>query len=266
MTFVELMDSLWEDFCEINPQALVIHQALQSKEELVKNDHIALRTLNFPGIQHVSLGEVFEQFGFVKKESYQFPKKKLDAYYWAHPEEDHPKVFISHLKVEELSPWAQEKLQSLHQSLLEQKKKGPLYLKSGASWERSYEVFQKLSEESEYAGWFYNYGFRPNHFTVSVNHLKGFEGLESLNHFIKDLGFPLNQSGGEIKGNPECLLEQSSTLASQLELSFKEGNHSVPGCYYEFAKRYNGADNELYQGFIASNADKIFESTHSRSS
>jgi hypothetical protein len=36
----------------------------------------------------------------------------------------------------------------------------------------------------------------------------------------------------------------------------------VPACYYEFARRYPIANGELYQGFIAASADKIFESTN----
>jgi hypothetical protein len=33
----------------------------------------------------------------------------------------------------------------------------------------------------------------------------------------------------------------------------------IPGCYYEFALRYNNFD-----GFIAGSADKIFESTDNK--
>lgn len=37
--------------------------------------------------------------------------------------------------------------------------------------------------------------------------------------------------------------------------------HEIPTCFYEFALRHEDIGNELYQGFVAANADKIFEST-----
>ncbi|MNL20374.1 hypothetical protein D3C87_1416210 [compost metagenome] len=107
----------------------------------------------------------------------------------------------------------------------------------------------------------YVYGFRANHFTINTNALKGFQTLEELNNFLEASGWELNASGGKIKGNPEQLLEQSSTLADLYDIDFKEGTLKVPSCYYEFALRYPMANGELYQGFVASSADKIFEST-----
>ena len=82
-----------------------------------------------------------------------------------------------------------------------------------------------------------------------------------MNEFLKKEGYTLNSSGGEVKGTPEQLLEQSSTLADRVEIVFIEGTFSVPSCYYEFAKRYPEKDGKLYSGFIAKSADKIFEST-----
>ena len=133
---------------------------------------------------------------------------------------------------------------------------------SGASWKRSFKTYDALYKESEYAAWTYAYGFRANHFTVNVNQLKKFSDLPKLNNFIKSNGFQLNQSGGEIKGTPEEMLEQSSTMAKDVALEFEEGTYKIPACYYEFAKRYPMADGNLYQGFIAKSADKIFESTN----
>jgi hypothetical protein len=71
----------------------------------------------------------------------------------------------------------------------------------------------------------------------------------------------LNSSGGEVKGTPEELLEQSSTKAGILPIDFVEGTFEIPSCYYEFAFRYPDTDGKLYSGFIAKSADKIFEST-----
>ncbi|MEX0798215.1 MAG: DUF1338 family protein, partial [Bacteriovoracaceae bacterium] len=90
---------------------------------------------------------------------------------------------------------------------------------------------------------------------------KSFQGLEDLNEFLKAKGFKLNDSGGEIKGSEDVLLEQSSTLADKVEVEFEDKKMTIPSCYFEFAKRHAGADGNLYQGFVAQSADKIFEST-----
>jgi len=121
-----------------------------------------------------------------------------------------------------------------------------------------------LKEESEYAAWMYVNGFCSNHFTVDVNKLKGFNNLISLNDFLKANDFILNSSGGEIKGTPSQLLEQSSILADVVTLEFIEGMKEVTSCYYEFAYRYTQENGMLFTGFIANSADKIFESTDMR--
>ena len=44
-------------------------------------------------------------------------------------------------------------------------------------------------------------------------------------------------------------------------VKFIEGEYMVPACYYEFAERFRAKDGEIFSGFIAESADKIFEST-----
>jgi hypothetical protein len=134
---------------------------------------------------------------------------------------------------------------------------------SGRLWQKpSFEVYNKLKEESEYAAWVYVFGFCANHFTVSVNHLKKHDSLEKVNSLLKDNGFLINDSGGEIKGTSQELLEQSSIKAGIINMDFTEGSFDIPGCYYEFARRYPDTNGQLYSGFIAKSADKIFESTN----
>jgi hypothetical protein len=138
----------------------------------------------------------------------------------------------------------------------------PEILWSGRLWEvPSFEEYRLLMGESEYAAWLSIIGLRANHFTISVNALKKFDDLKALNAFLKENGFQLNASGGEIKGSPEVYLEQSSTLAREVPVEFTDGTYSIPSCYYEFAKRYPLPNGELFQGFVARSADKIFEST-----
>ena len=85
--------------------------------------------------------------------------------------------------------------------------------------------------------------------------------LEELNAFLKDNGFDLNTSGGEIKGGRDVFLAQSSTLASVVRVKFTDSENLIPCCYYEFAERFPMSDGKLYSGFVAKSADKIFEST-----
>ena len=57
-------------------------------------------------------------------------------------------------------------------------------------------------------------------------------------------------------------LEQSSTMADMAEVEFTNSKVKIPSCFYEFAKRYPLESGELYTGFVAASADKIFESTN----
>jgi len=49
-----------------------------------------------------------------------------------------------------------------------------------------------------------------------------------------------------------------------VHVTFSDTEHTIPGCFYEFAKRYPQSNGSLYQGFIAASADKIFESTDNK--
>jgi hypothetical protein len=137
----------------------------------------------------------------------------------------------------------------------------PAFLFGGRPWDLPFASYQALREESEYAAWLAAHGYRANHFTVSVNDLPGFDSVAAVNAALKRAGYALNDAGGEIKGSPAVLLEQSSTLADRVPVRFSDGEQVIPGCFYEFACRYPQADGSLYQGFVEASADKIFEST-----
>ncbi len=53
-------------------------------------------------------------------------------------------------------------------------------------------------------------------------------------------------------------------MADKVPVTFIEGTEIIPGGFYEFAKRYPMGNGELYTGFVAASADKIFESTDSK--
>jgi hypothetical protein len=105
-------------------------------------------------------------------------------------------------------------------------------------------------------------GIRPNHFTISVHDLVHTPTLEGVLDVVEAAGYGINESGGRVKGSPDVLLEQGSTMADRMEVEFAGGEvHEIPTCYYEFARRYATQDGKLYDGFVAASADKIFEST-----
>lgn len=260
----QLLGKLWDDYAAINPQAEAIRQLLTERGETVVNDHIALRTFGDPRIGIEVLAQPFVQLGYHSVGEYDFAEKKLTARHFEHDQPGRPLVFISELKLGECT----EQLRGIVGELIDAM---PAALPSrwdfpvcGRPWPLEYSTYERLGSESEYAAWLAAFGFGANHFTVLINALKGFDDLAAFNDFIEQAGYRLNDSGGKIKGSPEVYLEQSSTLAAEVEVDFLDGRHWIPGCYYEFALRYPLPDGKLFKGFVAQSADKIFESTDRR--
>lgn len=258
-----LFDCLWDDYVAITPSAKKIHELLSGGEALI-NDHIALRTFNHPAIALDKLAAHFLRLGYEDKGDYVFEKKKLVAKHFEHPDKTLPKVFISELLVEQLSQESQLIIQKLYDQMETDIATRTNFLYSGTHWQLSQDDYQTLVNESEYAAWMSVWGFRANHFTVSVNHLESGVDLATVNEQLKEAGFVLNTSGGEIKGSSDVGLAQSSTMADKATVELADTSLEVPSCFYEFAQRYPLANGELYQGFVAASADKIFESTNTQ--
>jgi hypothetical protein len=258
-----IFDRLWAGYTQQNPEALSIFNLFMKEGETVVNDHIAFRTFNDPRINIDVLAKPFLAAGYLYKDSYNFEDKHLFARHYEHPEiPDAPRVFISELIAEDFSYELQSTINCLTDKIATALLDSDELLFSGSTWGTpSYDRYLKLRSESEYAAWVYVYGFRANHFTVSINSLKKHNTIEKVNLLLKNNGFVLNDAGGEIKGTPAELLEQSSTRAGILPVTFQEGVYEIPSCYYEFARRYPDSSGKLYSGFIAKSADKIFEST-----
>lgn len=256
----QLFNALWQDYLTLAPSAEKIHRLLSQGEEII-NDHVAFRTFNLDKINLSVLAAHLEQVGYVAVGDYEFTDKKLKAKHFEHPDSSQPKIFISELCVELCS----EKLQSIVKGLVEPI---PLdvttadnFLYSGRHWNVDIESYNTLLAESEYAAWVAAFGFHANHFTVSINHLKGFNDIYAVNESLKAAGFILNSVGGEVKGSAEVMLQQSSTMADKVAVDFNGITKIIPSCFYEFALRYPKADGKLYSGFVVASADKIFAST-----
>ncbi|MEY2648745.1 MAG: hypothetical protein RL282_1458, partial [Bacteroidota bacterium] len=225
----------------------------------------------------------FLHYGYSKKEHLNFAAKKLDAYWYAPPEEHFPRIFISELRVNELS----EEAQQIILSYTDEVKSDPVddldlndaqavgaFLHKGLWRLPSVADYQRLLSESEYAAWVIYNRYYLNHYTISLHHLKeGYNTCEQFNAFLESIGIKLNNSGGKIKVSPDGLLRQSSTVAQVIEAPFAKGMRlPIAGSYVEFAERgvlpafthlhKNELKREHFRdGFEAGNADKIFEST-----
>jgi hypothetical protein len=260
-TLAELLDKMWKDYVAINPLAQGVYNLLSQDNEKILNDHIALRTFNHPRLTIDVLAKPFIHCGYTYMGDYHFPDKKLYAKHFEHTDLSLPKIFISELKLEDFSSSLNKIVNRLIDEIPAGQEGDFDFVSSGRPWGVSIKDYQELLKESDYAAWVSAFGFRPNHFTVLVNALKKFTDLTSLNTYLKEHGYKLNASGGEIKGSQNVCLEQSSTLANNIEVSFTDGKLTIPACYYEFAKRYPMKNGKLYHGFVAASADKIFEST-----
>lgn len=263
----------------------MIREGIIAKPTDIENDHIAFRTLGVPHLGIQSLEKIFLHYGYRKMDYYKFAEKKLDAYWYAPPSDNFPRIFISELRVKDLSPAAQQIIHSYTDEVtsdpvdalnLDDAAAVDHFLHSGLWRTPTYADFQQLAAESEYAGWVIYNRYYLNHFTVSVHNLPaGYNTVADFNKFLEKEGFRLNDSGGKIKTSPDNALLQSSTVARMIEAEFAGGEkHEIAGSYVEFAERrvlpqfahLAPADirrEHRREGFEANNADKIFESTYS---
>lgn len=260
----ELFAGLWQNYLTITPSANKIHALLAGNTGTtdIVNDHIALRTFDIEKVNLHKLAAHFLALGYEQKGDYDFVAKKLTAIHLEHPDTTIPKVFISELRVAQLSEQAQAIIHGLVNQLDESSVSADNFLYSGTHWLASSSDYKSLLAESEYAAWMLAWGYRANHFTVSINHLASINELSDVNAMLVHAGFTLNTSGGEIKGGKDVCLAQSSTMADQAPVNFSDTTSIIPSCFYEFAQRYEMQNGELYQGFVAASADKIFESTN----
>jgi hypothetical protein len=287
-TLDTILNGLFKTYFERVPDVKKITNAMIKKgwvssQEDIINDHVAFRTLGVKNLGIASFEKIFLAHGYQKKEFYSFEAKKLNAYWYAPPNKNQPRIFISELRVEELSKEAQDIIYKYTENITTD----PVDLLDLNTPKQVVEFFEKplwklptlsdyntLLNESEYAAWVLYNRYYLNHYTISVHELpNGYDRLEKFNEFLVALGIKLNDAGGVIKTSKDGLLLQSSSVAEMITARF-EGNDSqeIAGSYVEFAERkilseFSGLDPKLISskhrrdGFETANADKIFEST-----
>jgi len=264
--------------------AMITENLIQVPED-IENDHIAFRTIGVPELGIQSLEKIFLHYGYTKREPYHFKEKKLDAFWYAPPAPNYPRIFVSELRVKDLSAEAQRIITSYTKEVLVDPVSnlnlddGPAvdtFLHSALWRTPTLADYQTLAAESEYAAWVIYNRYYLNHFTISLQNLPaGYNTVADFNSFLEKEGFVLNNAGGKIKESPDGLLLQSSTVAKMIPATFANNEvQKIAGSYVEFAERRvlpqyaNLPADQITrahrrEGFEAGNADRIFESTYS---
>ncbi len=289
-TLHKVIEGLMTRYKKRVPDVAAIINAMIAKSIIndaneIENDHIAFRTLGVPQLGIHSFEKIFLHYGYQKRDHYYFKEKKLDAYWYAPPEEKYPRIFVSELRVKELSAEAQTAIYNYTNEVksdpvdkidLNDANAVDAFLHSPLWNTPTFKDYQTLAAESEYAAWVIYNRYYLNHFTVSVHNLKHpFNMIADFNYFLEIHGITLNDAGGKIKASPDKGLLQSSTVAKMVEATFADGEKKmIPGSYVEFAERrilpefshlplHDIKRKHRREGFEAGNADKIFESTYS---
>ncbi|AUD07440.1 DUF1338 domain-containing protein [Spirosoma pollinicola] len=293
-----VMSGLMRRYSERVPD---VHKVLDSmvKEGIiqspgdVENDHIAFRTMGVPNLGIASFEKIFMHYGYERRDEFNFVGKKLTAYWYSppgvdsprvdSPRPDLPRIFVSELRVHELSEEAQRIIHKYTDTVksdpvdslnLDDAEAVDQFLHQPL-WETPTLVdYQTLLAESEYAAWVIYNRYYLNHFTISVHNLKaGYNTIDAFVAFLEEQGLKLNSAGGTIKVSPDGDLRQASTVAQMIDAEFANGDiFRIAGSYVEFAERRIlppfrdlPADQITRQhrreGFETGNADKIFEST-----
>jgi hypothetical protein len=266
----------------------MVGEGLIAQASLIENDHIAFRTMGVQPLGIASLEKVFLHYGYQRRDAYDFPAKKVSAHWYAPPDPAFPRIFISELRVHELSAEVQRIIRSYTDTVtadpvdavnLDSAPEVVAFLHAPLWKPPTWSDYQRLQQESEFAAWVIFNRYYLNHFTVSIHNLpEGWNTLDAFNRFLESHGFTLNDSGGKAKVSADGKLRQSSTVAAMVDAVFDDGRggtevHRIPGSYVEFAERrvldafahLPAADirrEHRREGFEAASADRIFESTY----
>lgn len=282
----ELFNNYQENVIDVTKitNELINRNVIANQSEIV-NDHIAFRTLGIDHLGIQSFEKIFLAHGYKKMDYYNFEAKKLNAHWYAPPTEDFPRVFISELRVNDLSKTAQNiihkythkiKSDPINNIDLNNEKEIGAFLHQPLWDIPTLSDYKLLCSESEYAAWVIFNRYYLNHYTISVQNLpEKYNTLAEFNKFLEEIKIKLNTAGGIIKESNDGLLLQSSSISYNKTVKFACGNQDdISGSYVEFAERKilpefkhlpKSQISRIHrkEGFEAKNADKIFESTYS---
>lgn len=255
MRSAELLDVLWRGYVASTPQAERIRQLLTQRGEILCNDHVALRTFGVPGLGVAALARPFEALGWRARERHRVRDRHLRASYWQHDDAALPRVVVSELVVEELSPDAQAVVGALVRDVPADVDEGGVPSRAWPRRRITQAEHRALHAESEYAAWVAAFGPSVHHFTVDLDSLSTFPDLEALAAFLVEHGFRLDDTGGAgaaIRGSRAACLQRLSTRPDTVTVELADARLRLPSGHYEFARRYRLPSGELFRGFAPS--------------
>ena len=291
-----LIDRLWKQYTERVPYAKQYVDMVGQKGGKAVIDHIAFRTFNaHTGEQPEGIRAIRHILNFLEYKpvsKYNFPKKKLKATHFEHPDESFPKIFVSQLEVNELPEWTQKMINTAVNSTL--------YLLSDKSLEllrileengalpveaadylvddlvnyfrRPWNIplkddVLKINDVSQYGAWVLLHGNSVNHFAVLINYqdVKEWHDLETTISALAKAGVPVKDT---IEGEKESKLRQTATLAVKEEVKVK-GENGIEKivwtyAYFELTQRNyteEGGSQKLFSGFLGEQANHLFDMT-----
>ena len=280
-------DKLWREYRERVDYARTYEQLLQKHGGSFRNDHLAFRTFatqsRWSGISAIS--RPFEALGYRPAGTYDFPDKHLTSIHFAPPSERLPKIFISELRVWELSPKAQKIiLRSTAKTIpglndgelaglanlanLSARRREKLLSRWACQFSRRWPTPKAsdaaaLERESQFGAWTLLHGHTVNHFTAAV-HAHKVASLDSIDKTISALKAARVPMKPQIEGGRGSKLRQSSTLAVVIPVEMRSGSRIIKKpwtyAYFELAERplING---RRFEGFLGGQATNLFEMT-----
>lgn len=291
-----LIGKLWEQFVERVPNARKYLELVNEKGGNIVIDHIAFRTFNThtgeqpEGIRAIK--HILNFLGYLPVTKYKFPKKKLNATHFEHPNEKLPKIFVSQLEVSELPGWAESVINdTVHNTyyllsdrslellrILEENKELPNeaadYLVDDIAqyFRRPWNIplkedVLKINDVSQFGAWVLIHGNAVNHFAVSINgqNIKEWPDLDLTCKALRDSGIPMKVT---IEGETGSMLRQAATLASKEEVDVKAETVFEKMfwtyAYLELTERNYidvGGERKLFSGFLAEQANHFFNLT-----
>lgn len=282
-----LFTFLWEEYRDRVAYARAYENILKDCGGTFRNDHLAFRTFatqeRWSGIAAIS--RPFEALGYRPAGAYDFPDKHLTSLHFAPPSENLPRLFVSELRVWELSPKARKiVLASTAQTApglddgelaqlsdlpkLPAKTREKLLRRWAAQFARRWPAPKAadavaLERESQFGAWTLLHGHTVNHFTAAV-HSHEADSLDSIEKTVaalKAAGVPMKP---DIEGDPGSKLRQSSTQAVVIPVEMRSGPRVIKKpwtyAYFEIAERPL-IDGRRFEGFLGGQATNLFEMT-----
>jgi len=296
---VLLFDKLWKQYIERVPYAKQYAEMVTNMGGKLVIDHIAFRTFNAhtgeqpEGIR--AIRHILNFLGYKTVSKYNFPKKKLKATHFEHPDENLPKIFVSQLEVSELPEWAQtaiintvnnttyliaykslELLRILEENGALPSEAAEYLLDDLVQYFRRpwniplKEDVLKLNDISQYGAWVLLHGNSVNHIAALVNfqEVQEWPDLETISKSLAEAGATKKE---HIEGESGGKLQQTATLAIKDEVKVK-GEAGIENmmwtyAYFELIKRGYIEENDtkkLFGGFVGNQENHLFSMTRTR--